>query len=726
LNASRSSSVIAVSILPTTHCLITLGWFEAIWSFNDIVITASSAGGVVVDLFSGISNFEGGLSVKNGLITIHTGATLVLGPLSCMVCLPGQSAYSQEKCVQAQRVAELGKSSSSVTATNITNSNLVNVWDDNAGTSASISTLTSNESGYIDFNYPNNQFSAIGVVEMVLSGGFFLSTASDRIFYARLFGVSGGTINALTGYIPLNQSNVSPTSDIIQFVVDRNSISTGYEDYRIYFSSGTLSSSGVLTSLTATLSQTVSISEINIYNSDCKKQRLNMVDGDINTVNIRPGGRLIVLGNVLNNMQNENLRVDGSFLVLGNYATSQGSTNLVGSGDIYTGGSLSSQGSSSVFSSTVDCTNNCQGTSLSVCPGISASTAPAGVIAPTCASVSGESTISGVTIGTNWTWQWQYLDNTNTWSSVTSTEVSGTVSGTYTNVNSTTLTATAASIMKNLLTTTRYLRVVWTSNTGCSGGISSQTVYTPAIAVLPASSFPNLWQWVGGTAARERNWNTSTNWCATSNSIPSLLSDVLITKSPNDVYPLIDASAASAKSVTITADVSAANTIIQSRRVALQIPSGVTLTIYGGDLDNNAVIPSNDSQAAGILNFGTIKWSQATAGTNAFFNNKLFANAGTVEIDGGIANTSGAIPNLSLNNYGTFRNYDGATPGLIKLYGDLNNYSGASFLNDLSGSQVAIAGNFRNSGTFTGWKSGGIGTLRFQPTSTDAQTSSSG
>ena len=176
----------------------------------------------------------------------------------------------------------------------------------------------------------------------------------------------------------------------------------------------------------------------------------NFLIGNKVTINIEFGGSLIVYGNIVNSNSSGSVTVNGLLQVFGNYSTNNGNIDISGAtGQFYTTGSMSTQGSSDIYGSGNECVSNCSGTSLGCGSGGNSYTA---IVTPQSQTVCSGGAISTMTFTTNApspTYQWQY---------------SMTAGGTFTSISGETLdTYTPAS-----LTATRWYRVKYTSS-ACSG-----------------------------------------------------------------------------------------------------------------------------------------------------------------------------------------------------------------------------------------------------------------
>lgn len=207
------------------------------------------------------------------------------------------------------------------------------------------------------------------------------------------------------------------------------------------------------------------------------------------TVTIESGGTLIINGDFTNNNNGiGTFTIDGTVQVNGNYLAAVGAVSLTGTGTFFTTGTIITNGSSSVFTSTKDCTTGpCSGNNLCNF---------SNTITATQALCSG-STPAGLTgniVGGSPTYAWES-------STTSSISVFGAASGPNTGQNY----APGA-----LTQTTWYRRAA--SAGGCTGiSVALQ------ITILPTA---------GGWKGTTSNWNTASNWC--NNTVPTSTTDVSI------------------------------------------------------------------------------------------------------------------------------------------------------------------------------------------------------
>jgi hypothetical protein len=192
----------------------------------------------------------------------------------------------------------------------------------------------------------------------------------------------------------------------------------------------------------------------------------NFLIGNKTNITIEQGATLIVYGNIVNSNSSGHVTVNGLLQVYGNYVTDNGNIDISGtSGQFYTTGTMSTQGSSSqVYGANNDCSSNCSGTSLDCGTGGSSYTA---TIAPPNQTVCSNGAIAEMTFSTNVpspTYQWEY---------------SLTAGGTYNLVSG----ATLFNYTPSSLTVTTWYRVKYTSSaSGC------ETKYSAPIPVYVSAS----------------------------------------------------------------------------------------------------------------------------------------------------------------------------------------------------------------------------------------------
>ena len=227
---------------------------------------------------------------------------------------------------------------------------------------------------------------------------------------------------------------------------------------------------------------------------------------------IEAGGTLIINGDLTNNNNGAGLfTVSGTLIVNGNYSAPVGSVSVAGGGQFFTTGTITTNGSSSVFGQTGDCASGpCSGRNL--CPFTNTTTA-----AQTICTGSTPATLTGATTAGAPTYLWQ---------SSTTSNLAGFAAASGTN-NAATYTAPAG-----LAQTTWYERSV--TSGGCTG------IAVPLQITVTAGA-----GWLGATDA---NWHNAANWC---NGVPTSTTDVVINSGvPN--MPTISTGSAVCRDLTIS------------------------------------------------------------------------------------------------------------------------------------------------------------------------------
>lgn len=332
--------------------------------------------------------------------------------------------------------------------------------------------------------------------------------------------------------------------------------------------------------------------------------------GNLN-VNIKPGGTLIIIGDLINKNNSGTFTVDGALIVYGNFNNTTGSVTVGGTGSIDTTGTLTSTGGSTIFGTNNDCnTGPCSGTTLNCTFANAISPANKTICSGTTAG-----TLTANSTGTTPTYQW--LSSTD---NITYSNASGT------STNSTYITPT--------LTTTTWYKVRKTVS-GCSSISAAHKV-----TVLSGGG------WLGTT----NNWGTASNWC--SNSVPTSSTDVVISNASGiaNMPTIASGTTANCRNLTI------ANTFPTSS-VTLAAAADASLNIFGDFTNNGSFTDNTTSSAAGVKFVGTS--AQTIAGSTA----NVFKNLT-------INNTSGATPaiNVTTNNITVQSNLT-MTAGNVNLNG---------------------------------------------------------
>ncbi|MBL7848809.1 MAG: T9SS type A sorting domain-containing protein [Cyclobacteriaceae bacterium] len=318
---------------------------------------------------------------------------------------------------------------------------------------------------------------------------------------------------------------------------------------------------------------------------------------DVNlNINVRPGGTLIINGDLTNKNNSGTLVVGGAVQINGNYDGQTGSTTLSGSGTINTTGTITTNGGSTVFGFTNDC-------SKGPCSGSTLSCTFDNYISPTavtqCSGTSGVVFTSNPLGGGNLPASPAYQ-----WESSTDNITFGNASGTSTNATYTT---------PALAVTTYYrLKIV-------SGGCTSRSA-AAVITVLGSGG------WIGATS----NWATASNWCG--NSVPTSTTDVVITNGAGiSAMPVINAgTAAAVRNLTLS------NTN-PSSTVTIAAAANASLSIYGNFTNNGGLTDNSTASTAGVILAGSTP--QTLDGLYPTTFNNLTVN-----------NTSGATPAVTLSS----------------------------------------------------------------------------
>lgn len=182
-----------------------------------------------------------------------------------------------------------------------------------------------------------------------------------------------------------------------------------------------------------------------------------------------------------------------------------------------------------------------------------------------------------------------------------------------------------------------------------SGGSGLRVTFTPAAATASLST------WTGETST---DWFTASNWCGSG--VPSLSSDALIpnTKLPN--YPVINASGAACRTLTISAASPSTAVTAAVPAATLTINSGFSLDVYGNWI-NNGVVLAGLTSTVNLL--GTTSTSLAGTATETL--GSLVVNkTGSVTIPSGkVVQVSGTgiFSSGIVNQNGTFRFLNGSS-----------------------------------------------------------------
>lgn len=331
-------------------------------------------------------------------------------------------------------------------------------------------------------------------------------------------------------------------------------------------------------------------------------------------INVLSGGTLIINGDLVNKNNSGTFTINGSLIVNGTFDNQTGSVTVSGSGTINSTGPILSNGGSTVFGTTNDC-------SKGPCSGSTLACTFDNYISPSSATVcSGVSTVTFTSnpVTSNApaspSYQWKSSTDNVSFSNV------GTNSATYTTPT---------------LSQTTYVKVSITSSAPCTS-----TSATSTVIVLPSGG------WLGTTS----NWGTASNWC--SNTVPTSTTDVVITNGTGiNNMPLIAAGTAATCRDLIISSTFPAST------VTLAASTTTSLSIFGNFTNNGTFTDNTTAAAAGVKLVGST--AQIIAGTTANVFNNLT-----------IANTSGLTPatNITTNNVTVNSNLT-MTSGLTDLNG---------------------------------------------------------
>jgi hypothetical protein len=330
-------------------------------------------------------------------------------------------------------------------------------------------------------------------------------------------------------------------------------------------------------------------------------------------VTIKPGGTLIINGDLIYKNNSGTFTINGALIVYGKFDVQTGSVVVAGSGTIYTTGTITSNGGSTIFGFPTDCiTPPCSGTSLACTFSNS--------FAPTSKTICSGSTAGTLTASTNATTpSYQWLSSTD---GITYSNASGT------STNSTYVTPT--------LTLTTWYKVQITS----SGPTCTSTSAATKVTVLSGGG------WIGGTS---NDWGTASNWCA---GVPTSTTDVTISNASGvaNMPSVNTGTAAVCRNLTI-------NNTFPASSVSIAASATASLSIFGDFTNNGTFTDNSTASTAGVKFVGSVV--QTIAGTTANSFNNLT-----------LANTSGATPaiNITTNNV-TVNSSLTMTSGLINLNG---------------------------------------------------------
>ncbi len=182
-----------------------------------------------------------------------------------------------------------------------------------------------------------------------------------------------------------------------------------------------------------------------------------------------------------------------------------------------------------------------------------------------------------------------------------------------------------------------------------SGGSGLRVTFTPASATASLST------WIG---ALNSDWFNSSNWCGSG--IPTSTIDVLIPNSKPQFMPVIDASGAACRSLTIAA--ASASTAVTAALPAatLTINAGNSLDVYGNWI-NNGIVSASSTSTINLLGATSTSLSGSASET---LGSLVVNKTGTVTIPASkvvqIAG-SGVFTNGIVNQNGTLRFLNGSS-----------------------------------------------------------------
>jgi hypothetical protein len=290
----------------------------------------------------------------------------------------------------------------------------------------------------------------------------------------------------------------------------------------------------------------------------CNQTRLEMQFGT--AMEIKKGGRLIVYGSVTNEAQPGLLNINGGLYIVGNFSSRGNAVTSGEFGDIFTSGSMTTIGNSSIFGAkNIDCPGDCQATQV-LC-GWQVTTTPSGIL-PYCDGVELVGHIVDPDPNTNpdtngKTFTWQKFNGT-TWA-----DLADPAPSTNTMVDNLIIPSPGAN-------TEFYRLKASTGTTGC-------TSYSSTVSIVGTTA--NYWKGV------TNDWHNETNWCL---NLPNENQTVVI--GDTDFDPLISATA-NVKDLIILNDASLTN--------------NGNLNIFG-DLYNFEELTSNNTGTVTFMNDATI------------------------------------------------------------------------------------------------------------------------
>jgi hypothetical protein len=181
------------------------------------------------------------------------------------------------------------------------------------------------------------------------------------------------------------------------------------------------------------------------------------------------------------------------------------------------------------------------------------------------------------------------------------------------------------------------------------GGSGLRATFTAAPATASLST------WIGATS---NDWFTASNWCGSG--VPNLTTDVFIPNSKLPNYPVINASGAACRSLTVSAATASTAVTAAIPAATLTINAGNSLDVHGNWINNGVVIASSTST---VNLLGTTSTSLAGTATETL-GGLVINKTGTVTIPASkvvqIAG-SGIFTSGIVNQNGTLRFLNGSS-----------------------------------------------------------------
>jgi len=265
------------------------------------------------------------------------------------------------------------------------------------------------------------------------------------------------------------------------------------------------------------------------------------------TITVADGGTWIINGDMNSSNQNGTFTIGGLVQITGQFQSS-GTADIIGNGDITTGTSMITNGSSTIFGSGTDCnTGPCSGRNLC---GFTNTISSSQV---KCSSAAGSITLTGATNASSPTYLWE---------SSTTSQTSGYATAAPTNNGANyTIASTPAQ-------TTWYRRKE--TKSGCTG-----TSIPVKITVIPSAG-----GWIG--AGSDSNWNTAANWCS---GVPTATTDVTIPAGVTRM-PQVNITTAVVRDLTV------------NYGATITLNSSSVLTVSGNFTNNGTLSASSSSTVA--------------------------------------------------------------------------------------------------------------------------------